>query len=168
LRVLLGYFGEESFKSRGSDIDEHADRLIRIIFETVDRAAGGVNAVAREHVSPVAVHKKTNPAFDDIKPFVFAFVVMRLRPAARRSDIEKSRELLAGLFAVEQHDYCVAKRMQRTAFVGSYQERTAERRNGWVKFDIERIHRRSVGKGGGDHVDLSPADRKTTMILPQF
>jgi hypothetical protein len=52
---------------------------------------------------------------------------MRLRPVARRSDIEKSCELLAGLFAVEQHDYCVAKRMQRTTFAGSYQERTAER-----------------------------------------
>ena len=50
-------FGEESFKSRGSDIDEHADRLIG---------------------------------------------------------------------TVEQHDYFVAKRMQRAAFVGSYQERTAE------------------------------------------
>jgi hypothetical protein len=39
-RPLLGYFGEESFKSRGSDIDEYADRLIRIIFESMDRAAG--------------------------------------------------------------------------------------------------------------------------------
>jgi hypothetical protein len=29
------------------------------------------------------------------------------------------------LFATEQHDYCEAKRVQRTAFVGSYQERTA-------------------------------------------
>jgi hypothetical protein len=37
---FLGYFGEEMFKSRGSDIDEHADWLIRIIFETVDRAGG--------------------------------------------------------------------------------------------------------------------------------
>jgi hypothetical protein len=35
LRPLLGCFGEEIFKSRGSDIDEHADRLIRIIFETM-------------------------------------------------------------------------------------------------------------------------------------
>ncbi len=36
------------------------------------------------------------------KLFVFAFVVMRPRPAARRTDIEKSRELPASLFAVEQ------------------------------------------------------------------
>ena len=48
---------------------------------------------------------------------------MRPPPGARGSDIEKSRELLAGSFAVEQYDYCVAKRMQRAAFVGSYQER---------------------------------------------
>jgi hypothetical protein len=41
LRPLLCYFGEKPFKSRGSDIHEHADRLIRIIFESVDRAAGG-------------------------------------------------------------------------------------------------------------------------------
>lgn len=40
LRPLLSYFGEEMFKiPRGSDIDEHADWLIRMIFETVDRAA---------------------------------------------------------------------------------------------------------------------------------
>jgi hypothetical protein len=45
---------------------------------------------------------------------------MRPRPVARRTDIEKSRELFTGLFAVEEYDYCVAKRMQRTAFVGSY------------------------------------------------
>ena len=51
---------------------------------------------------------------------------MRPRPSARWSDIEKSRELLAGLFAVEQYDHCVAKRMQCAAFVGSYQERTVE------------------------------------------
>jgi hypothetical protein len=69
-------------------------------------------------------------------------------PVARRTDIKKSRELLAGLFAVEQHDYCVAKRMQRAAFVGSYQERTAEQRHGWVSFETGRIHRRSVWKGG--------------------
>jgi hypothetical protein len=37
-----------------------------------------------------------------------------------------SFEPTAGLFAVEQHGYCVAKRMQRAAFVGSYQERTVE------------------------------------------
>jgi hypothetical protein len=30
------------------------------------------------------------------------------------------------LFTVEQHDHFVAKRIQRAAFVGSYQERTAE------------------------------------------
>lgn len=35
-RPLLGCFGEEMFKSRGSDIDEDADGLIRIIFEAVD------------------------------------------------------------------------------------------------------------------------------------
>jgi hypothetical protein len=139
LRQLLGCFGEESFKSRGSDIDEHADRLIRIIFESVDRAAGGVNAIAREHVDPGAVHIHSNPAVDENELFVFAFVVMRPRPAARRSDIEKSRELLAGLFAVEQHDYCVAKRMQRAPFGSSYKER-----NGWVSFDIVRTLRRSV------------------------
>ena len=55
-RPLLSYFGEEMFKSRGSDIDEHADWLIRIIFETVDRAAGGINAIAREQVGPSTVH----------------------------------------------------------------------------------------------------------------
>jgi hypothetical protein len=123
---LLGCFGEEMFKSRGGDIDKHADWLIRIIFETVDRAARGINAIAREQVGPGTVHKKTNPAFNDIESFVFAFVVMRLRPAARRSQIEKGRELPAGLFAVEQEGYCVAKCMQRAAFFGSYQERTAE------------------------------------------
>ena len=41
LRPLLGCFGEESFKSRGSDIDEYADWLIRIVFESVNRATGG-------------------------------------------------------------------------------------------------------------------------------
>ena len=46
--------------------------------------------------------------------------------AAWRSHIEKGRELPAGLFTVEQHGYCVAKRAQYAAFVGSYQERTAE------------------------------------------
>ena len=51
---------------------------------------------------------------------------MRPRPAARRSDIEKGGELPAGLFAVEQHDYGVTKRMQHTAFIGSCQQRTAE------------------------------------------
>jgi hypothetical protein len=43
LRPDLGCFGEEVFKSRRSDIDENADWLIRIIFKTVDRAAGGIN-----------------------------------------------------------------------------------------------------------------------------
>jgi hypothetical protein len=121
LRPLLCCFGEKSFKSCGSDIDEHADRLIRIIFESVDRSARGVYAIARKHVSPSAVNKKTDPAFNDIEPFVFVVVVVRPRSAARRSDIEKSRELLAGLFAVEQYDYSMAKRMERAAFVGSQQ-----------------------------------------------
>jgi len=40
LRPLLGCFGEKMLKSRGSDIDKHADWPIRIIFETVDRTAG--------------------------------------------------------------------------------------------------------------------------------
>jgi hypothetical protein len=126
-RPLFGYFDEESFKSRWSDIHKHADWLIRIVFEGMDRAARGVNTIAREHVGPGTVYQKTNPAFDDIKPFVFAFVVMRPWAATRRTDIEKSRELPVGLFAVEQYDYCVAKRMQRAAFVRSYQERTVER-----------------------------------------
>ena len=55
-RPLLGYFGEEIFNSRGSDIDECADWLIRIVFETVDRAAGGINTIAREQVGPGTVH----------------------------------------------------------------------------------------------------------------
>ena len=62
-----------------------------------------------------------------VEPLVFAFMVMRSRPPARRSHIKKGRELPTGLFAVEEHDYCVAKRTQRAAFIGSYQERTAER-----------------------------------------
>ena len=37
-RSFLGCLGEEMFKSRWSDIDEHPDWLIRIIFETVNRA----------------------------------------------------------------------------------------------------------------------------------
>jgi hypothetical protein len=56
LRPHFCYFGEESFKSRGSDIHEYTDRLIRIIFESVDRAAWGVYAVAREHVDPGTVN----------------------------------------------------------------------------------------------------------------
>jgi hypothetical protein len=47
---------------------------------------------------------------DDIQPFVFAFVVVWPRAAAGRSHIEKGRELPAGLFAVEQHNYGLAKR----------------------------------------------------------
>jgi len=39
-RPFLGCFGEQMFKSRGSDVDEDADWLIGIIFETVDRARG--------------------------------------------------------------------------------------------------------------------------------
>jgi hypothetical protein len=66
-------------------------------------------------------------ALDDIEPLVFAFVIMRIRPAARRTNIEKSYELLTGLFAVEQYNSCVAKRMQKTAFVGAHQERSGER-----------------------------------------
>jgi hypothetical protein len=73
---LWFHFGEESFKSRGSDIGEHADRLIRMILETVDRAAGGVNAIPGDEVGPGIVHEKANPAFDDIKPFVFVVMVM--------------------------------------------------------------------------------------------
>jgi hypothetical protein len=37
---------------------------------------------------------------------------MRPRPATWRSDIEKGRELLAGLFAVEQHHYRMVKRFE--------------------------------------------------------
>jgi hypothetical protein len=48
--------------------------------------------------------------FDDIEPFVFVFVVVRPGPTAGWSDVEKRRELLAGLFAIEQYDHCVAKR----------------------------------------------------------
>ena len=127
IRPPLGGFGEESFESRGSDIDEHTNRLIRIVLESVDRAAGGINAIPREHVGPSIVQKKTNPAFDDIEPFVFVFVVVRAGTTPRWSDVEKRRELPAGLFAVEQYDHCVAKRTQRAAFVGSFQERTVDR-----------------------------------------
>ena len=54
-RPLLGYFREEMFKSRGSNIDEDTDWLICIIFEAVDRASGGVNAIAGEQVGPGTV-----------------------------------------------------------------------------------------------------------------
>jgi hypothetical protein len=93
LRPLLGYFGEESFKSRGSSIDEHANRLIGIIFETVNRAARGVDAIAGREHGPGSIKEKINLPLYDIEPFVFAFVVMRPRPVARRTDIEKSREV---------------------------------------------------------------------------
>ena len=126
LRPDLGCFGEEVFKSRRSDIDENADWLIRIIFKTVDRAAGGINAIAREQVGPGTVHKKTNPAFNDIEPFVFAFMVMRPRSAARRRHIEKGCELTVGLFSIEEHHYCVAKCTQRSALVGSDQKSTEQ------------------------------------------
>ena len=143
LRPLLGCFGEEAFKSRRSDIDENADWLIRIIFETVDRAAGGINGIAREQVGPGAVHKKTNPAFDDIEPFVFVIVVMRPGPQPGGVILRK---------AVNFSPVCLpssstTKRMQCTAFVGSDQERTVERRNGRVYFDIRRIHRRECSEG---------------------
>jgi len=55
LRPLLGCFGEVSFNSCGSGMDEHADRLIRIIFKSVDRTARGVNAIAGEQIAPSAV-----------------------------------------------------------------------------------------------------------------
>ena len=55
LRPLLGCFGEESFNSCGSGMDEHADGLIRIIFKSMDRTARGVNAIAGEQVGPSAV-----------------------------------------------------------------------------------------------------------------
>ena len=45
-RPFLSSVGEKMFNSRGSNIDEHADRIIGFIFETVDRAARGVNAIA--------------------------------------------------------------------------------------------------------------------------
>jgi hypothetical protein len=86
LRPRLGCFGEESFKSRRGDIDEHTDRLICIIFKSRTEPRG-VNAITRKHISPVTV--KTIPAFDDIESFVFVVVVMRPRAAGRRSDIEK-------------------------------------------------------------------------------
>ena len=47
---------------------------------------------------------------------------MRPGPAARRSDIEKGRELPVGLFAVKQDDYRVRTTRKRTAFVGSDQK----------------------------------------------
>ena len=85
-----------------------------------------VDAIARGHVSPDTVKEKANPAFNDIEPFVFAFMIVRSWTTARWSDVEKRRELLAGLPAIEQYDYCVAKRMQRTAFVRADKKRTGE------------------------------------------
>ena len=41
-------------------------------------------------------------------------MVVRVRPAARWTDVRKSGELHAGLFAVEQYDRRVTKRMQIT------------------------------------------------------
>jgi hypothetical protein len=55
LRPDLACFGEEVFKSSRSDTDENADWLIRSIFETVDRTAGGINAIARGQVGPGTV-----------------------------------------------------------------------------------------------------------------
>ena len=55
LRPDLACFGEEVFKSTGSDIDENADWLIRMIFETVDRAARRIHAIAGEQVGPGTV-----------------------------------------------------------------------------------------------------------------
>jgi hypothetical protein len=46
-RPFLGCFGEKMFNSRGGNMDEQADGLISIIFETVNRATRGVDAVAR-------------------------------------------------------------------------------------------------------------------------
>jgi hypothetical protein len=79
-RPFLGCFGEKMFDSRRLNIDEHTNRLIGIIFESVDRAAGGVNAIPRGQLRPGAIDKKVNPALEDIEPFVFAFVVMRPGP----------------------------------------------------------------------------------------
>ena len=45
-RPFLGRFGEKIFDARRSSVDEYADRLISVIFETVNRAARGVDAVA--------------------------------------------------------------------------------------------------------------------------
>lgn len=113
-RPFLGCFEEKMFNSRGSNIDEHADRLIGIILETVHRTARGVNAIARGQLGPDSIKKKINPTLHDIEPLVFAFVVVRSRPTARRADTEKSGELLFGLFAVKKYDKCLAKRRQNT------------------------------------------------------
>jgi hypothetical protein len=135
----LGCFREESFESRRSDIDEHADRLVGIILESVDRTPRSVNTIAWEHVSPGTVQQKANSAVDDIEPFVFVFVVVRSGPAARWSNVEKCSELLAGLFAIEQYDHCVAKCIQRTPFIGAYQKRRSEGWSGCVSFDTGQL-----------------------------
>ena len=93
----------------------------------MNRTARSVNAIAWKHVSPGAVQQKANFAFNDVEPFVFIFMVVRSRPTAWWSDVEKRRELLAGLFAIEQYDHCVAKCMQCMAFIGAYQKRSGER-----------------------------------------
>jgi hypothetical protein len=43
----------------------------------MDRTARGVNAIAWEHVSPDTIKEKTDAAFNEVEPFVFAFVVGR-------------------------------------------------------------------------------------------
>ncbi len=53
-------------------------------------------------------------------------MIVQSGTTARWSDVEKRRELLAGLLAIEQYDYCEAKRMQRAAFVRAHQKRTGE------------------------------------------
>jgi hypothetical protein len=63
LRPLLGCFGEESFNSCGSGMDEHADRLIRIIFKSVDRAAGEyTQSPGNRSVQLPLIRKLTRPS----------------------------------------------------------------------------------------------------------
>jgi hypothetical protein len=93
----------------------------------VNRAARGVDAIAGRYHGPGTIKEKINLPLYDIEPFVFAFVVMRPRPTARRTDTEKSGELLSGLFAVKQYDKCLAKRIQGTGFVHANQVSTAQR-----------------------------------------
>ena len=129
-RPLLGCFRQEVFNSRGGSIDQHADRLIGVILESVDRPAWGVNAIARGQIGPGTIEKETYLTLYDIEPFVFVVVVMRRWPAAWRTDAEKSRKLLPGLFAVEQYDKCLAKCVQRTASVGGAPGENWRRRHG--------------------------------------
>ena len=126
-RPFLGCFEEKMFNSRGSNIDEHANRLIGIIFETVHRTARGVHAIARGQLGPGPIKKKINPSLHDMEPLVFAFVVMRSRPTARRADTEKSGEPLSGLFAIKKYDKCLAKCRQSAACRHADQVSTAER-----------------------------------------